>query len=170
MPTPHEGGCFCDGIRYAVSAEPLTLYACHCTDCQRQTGSSFALSMILPRDALSLLRGDPRHAIRTMPDGRRLHSRFCGECGSHMWGEPPKFPQVVVLRPGTLDDTSWLRPVGHIWTRSAQPWESIPEGTLSFDGQPPDPMALIEEWRRVRGASPEVSADGMTGVGRRGPD
>jgi hypothetical protein len=59
---------------------------------------------------------------------------------------------VITLRPGGLDDTSWLQPIGHIWTRSAQPWVSIPEGTLNYEDQPQDYTALIQAWReRPRG-------------------
>ncbi|MEX0272119.1 hypothetical protein AB3R30_23625 [Leptolyngbyaceae cyanobacterium UHCC 1019] len=42
------------------------------------------------------------------------------------------------MKPGTLDDTSWLQPVGHVWTRSAQPWFTIPADTLQEKGQPLD--------------------------------
>lgn len=45
-------------------------------------------------------------------------------------------PDVVVVQPGTLDDTSWLRPVAHIWTRSAQPWFQFPSDVPLFETQP----------------------------------
>ena len=113
MPAPYHGGCLCGLIRYRVTDEPLTLYACHCTDCQRRTGSAFALSMVVPKGALELLRGEPRRYAVTSSDGRQKNGRFCGECSTRLWGEPLKFPQVAVLQPGTLDDTSWLWPIGH---------------------------------------------------------
>jgi len=40
------------------------------------------------------------------------------------------------VRGGTLDDTSWLRPTVHIWTRSKQPWVPLPEGGRNFETQP----------------------------------
>jgi len=146
MPAPYHGGCLCGIIRYRVADEPLTLYVCHCTDCQRRTGSAFALSMVVLKSALELLQGDPRTYAVTS-DGLQRRGKFCAECSTRLWGEPLKFPQVVVVQPGTLDDTTWLRPVGHIWTRSAQPWVSIPKDTVNFEGQPDDPMVLINAWR-----------------------
>ncbi len=134
MPAPYHGGCLCGLIRYRLTDEPLTLYACHCTDCQRRTGSAFALSMPVFKSGLDLLKGEPRTYAVTLSDGRQKHGTFCGECGTRLWGEPPKFPQVVVVQPGTLDDTTWLQPIGHIWTRSAQPWISIPKDTVNFEG------------------------------------
>ena len=146
MPAPYHGGCLCDLIRYRLTDEPLTLYVCHCTDCQRRTGSAFALSMVVLKSALELLQGDPRTYAVTS-DGLQRRGKFCAECSTRLWGEPVKFPQVVVVQPGTLDDTTWLHPIGHIWTRSAQPWVSIPKDTVNFEGQPDDPMVLINAWR-----------------------
>ena len=146
MPAPYDGGCLCGLIRYRVTDEPLTLYVCHCTDCQRRTGSAFALSMVVLKSALELLQGDPRTYAVTS-DGLQRRGKFCAECSTRLWGEPVKFPQVVVVQPGTLDDTTWLHPIGHIWTRSAQPWVSIPKDTVNFEGQPDDPMVLINAWR-----------------------
>jgi len=108
--------------------------------------------MIVSRSAFALLQGEPRTYELRLPDGRPWRGRFCGTCATRLWGEPLKFPQVVTIRPGTLDDTSWLRPVAHIWTRSAQPWVAIPDDALNFATQPDDPLALINAWhdRRLR--------------------
>ena len=58
-----------------------------------------------------------------------------------------KISEVVVVRGGTVDGASKLRPIGHIWTRSSQPWVRIPEGALSYPGQPPDMLELVRAWR-----------------------
>ncbi len=147
MPAPFDGGCLCGAVRYRLADEGLTFYACHCTDCQRQTGSAFGLSMIVARSAFSVLRGEPQGYDVPLPDGRRWRGKFCATCATRLWSEPLKFPQALTLRPGSLDDTTWLRPIGHIWTRSAQPWVSIPADTLSYEVQPEDYTALIQAWR-----------------------
>jgi hypothetical protein len=103
--------------------------------------------MIVARSMLERLRGEPRLYEVSLSEGRTWRGRFCDGCATRLWSEPARFPQVATLRPGTLDDTSWLRPVGHIWTRSAQPWVSIPQGTLNFAGQPEDYAGLIQAWR-----------------------
>ena len=140
-------GCeVCD----TLSEDPLTLYACHCTDCQRQTGSSFVLSMVVRREALKVLGGELRKYSLELPDGRRKHGKFCGRCSTRLWGQPVKLPGLAVLRPGTLDDTSWFHPIGHIWTQSAQPWVRIPDDTLNFSRQPEgdEVLALVRAWKQ----------------------
>src|SRR5437870_5253450 len=102
MPAPYHGGCLCGLIRYRLTDEPLTLYACHCTDCQRRTGSAFALSMPVFKSGLDLLKGEPRTYAVTLSDGRQKHGTFCGECGTRLWGEPPKFPKSSSFSPAPL--------------------------------------------------------------------
>jgi hypothetical protein len=145
---PQHGGCFCGEVRYGLGEDPLTLYACHCTDCQRLTGTSFALSMIVRAGAVEALRGQPRDFSIQLADGRRKRWKHCGRCGTRLWG-PTSVAGIDVLEPGTLDDTSWLRPVGHIWMRSAQPWFRVPERALAFAEQPraEEMLALIRAWK-----------------------
>jgi len=78
---------------------------------------------------------EPR-PLQRMPDSGRLNTRLvCPECGS--WVYSPPRDGVVRVRGGTLDDTSWLRPTRHIWTRSKQPWITFAEGDEVFEKQPP---------------------------------
>jgi hypothetical protein len=148
MSAPYEGGCLCGALRYRLSQEPITLYACHCTDCQRQSGSAFNLSMLVPRPALEAIQGT--FGRRSVPlSGERVwNGVYCATCFTRLWSEPEKFPQISTLRPGTLDDTSWLRPVAHIWTRSKQPWIEIPEDTLNYEKQPDDYLPMIRAFKQ----------------------
>jgi len=71
-----------------------------------------------------------------MADSGRTNIRLvCPECGSWVCSVPRE--GLARLRGGTLDDTSWLHPTRHIWTRSKQAWVTLPEGDEVFEGQPP---------------------------------
>lgn len=145
MAPPYLGQCLCGAIRYRVNAEPLTVYACHCSDCQRRTGSAFALSMIVRRATLELLAGEVSDYAALLTDGRRKAGKLCAACGTRLWGEP-KNPSVVVIQPGTLEQPCGLTPVAHQFTRSAQPWFVFPEGSAQFETQPDDPLQLVRLW------------------------
>ena len=151
MPAPYSGGCLCGALRYVVGAEPLTIYACHCTDCQRRTGSAFALSMVVPRNALKLEKGAPVEYRVTLDDGRIKTGKACAKCCCRLWGEPVKVPQIAIVQPGTLDDTSWVKPVAHIWTRSAQPGTVFAPDAVKFEKMAGSFDALMQLWRE-RGA------------------
>ena len=146
MDAPIEGGCLCRRVRYRLREEPLAFYACHCTDCQMESGSAFGLSMIVRREALEPLSGELALVPVTMPDGREKRAVRCAHCGTRVWGEPAKVPQVRTLRPGTLDDPGAFEPYGNIWTASARPWVSFAPGPR-FERQPEDPLAMVRAWQ-----------------------
>jgi hypothetical protein len=59
---------------------------------------------------------------------------------------PERIPTMSIAKPGTLDDTTWLDPVGHIWTASAARWFTIPDDKVNYEAQPADLSRLIEAW------------------------
>ena len=157
--TSYVGGCLCGSVRYELSAEPLTSYVCHCADCQRRTGSEFALSIIVPAEALALTRGSTSPYYAVLSDGRVKRGQVCAACGTRLWGEPLHYHSIRVLQLGTLDEPSLFPPVAHIWTRSAQPWVVFPEDVALFMEQPDERTQLVKLWQRRHGsgASPNVT-------------
>ncbi len=146
MTAPYAGGCQCGQIRYEIRAEPLTLYACHCKECQRQSSSAFGMSMTVSREAVVILQGQPKDWTRGVESERSVQCFFCGDCGTRLFHQRDRHPNVMNIKAGTLDDTSWLNPAGHIWTRSKQPWVILDEG-LHYEGQPSDYAALCERFQ-----------------------
>ncbi|WP_442923056.1 GFA family protein [Microcoleus sp. A006_D1] len=63
--------------------------------------------------------------------GVKSSAFFCGECGTRLFHNPTRNPNITNIKPGTLDNTSWLRPVGNLWTQSAQPWIKCSEEMLN---------------------------------------
>ena len=84
-------------------------------------------------------------------DGRVKRAQSCAHCGTRLWAEPVKFPELRVLQAGTLDDTRWLQPIAHVWARSAQPWFMFPPGVPVYPMNPDDPKALFTLWRARQG-------------------
>jgi len=73
---------------------------------------------------------------------------ICAECGTRLFHEPRANTKITIVKAGNLDDTSWLFPVGHIWTRSALTWVDIPQAAINYDMQPPNLASIIEAWRQ----------------------
>ncbi len=151
---PQAGGCLCGEVRYRLTEDPVTLYACHCTDCQTQTGSSFALTLAVRKPSLVLDEGEVEEVRVELADGRVKASELCRRCRTRVFARS-RFEALTIVEPGTLDDTSWLEPVGHIWTRSAQPWVRLPEGVLRCEQQPGDAenLELARAWKQRSRAS-----------------
>ena len=133
-----KGGCRCGQIRYTARAVPIFTGVCHCTDCQKQSGTAFNIVVAVPRPALSL-QGSPKTYTVTADSGKQNHSRFCPNCGTTIMSEPEALAGVAVLRAGTLDDTSWLKPGMEIYCDSKQPWVELGGDLPRFPKMPPLP-------------------------------
>jgi len=144
---PITGGCACGVVRYRLNAPPLSLYACHCLRCQKYTGS-FTLSMPVRRVDIELSGTEPVEHNEPADSGRMARIFFCPNCHTRVW-HAPAIPELLSIMAGTLDNTSWLAPVGHIWTKHKQPGVLIEDVALCFDGQPPNRELLYDAFRRA---------------------
>jgi hypothetical protein len=147
LPTfPVEGGCQCGAVRYRLMSPPLAVYNCHCRDCQRASGTTHEMSMPIRRDTLVHLAGTLVSFEKTADSGRVVRMHRCAACGTKVWNEPLASPDLLVLKPGTLDDFAWAAPVGNIWTERRMPWVEIDPALVRFPRQPPDRQPLYDAW------------------------
>ncbi len=118
-----DGSCLCGKVTYSCAAEPVATAVCHCTDCQKQTGTTFSIIVAVPREALQI-EGDSLGSFTTVgtDTGQEVSRQFCRECGSPIVSLSDAMPAAAFIKAGTLKDTSWLEPQMHVWSESAQPW------------------------------------------------
>lgn len=132
------GGCLCGAIRYAFDRAAVTTAAhCHCSDCQRATGSGKATILILPEPALQF-SGVTRTYTVIGSDGSHVTRGFCPECGSQIISYVEELPGVKFIKAGTLDDASWVQVQSSFWARSAHAWSPVDDRIPSFEGNPPN--------------------------------
>jgi hypothetical protein len=141
---PRTGGCQCGAVRYELGAAPFPPIICHCTECQKQTASAFGMTLPVARADLKILSGELKEWRRLADSGRELACYFCPQCGTRLYHSSSMGPTFWHLKPGTLDDTSWLEPVAQVWTKSAQTWLRSAIDLPSFPGQPDNVKALFE--------------------------
>jgi hypothetical protein len=136
-PKPITGRCLCGGVTYSIDAEPVVQAVCHCTDCQRQTGSPFSVIVGVPRAALNV-EGAPLATYATIGEdhGGETHRSFCSACGSPIFSIAAVLPELAFVKAGSLDDASWLQPAAEVWTSSAQPWSPHFEHAAQFERGP----------------------------------
>jgi len=123
-----DGHCLCGQVTYRCEAEPMATILCHCTDCQRQTGTTFSVVVGVDRDAL-VVEGDSLATYVTTGEDTQeeVKRQFCSACGSPIVSLPDVTPDLAFIKAGTLNDTSWLEPEMDIWCRSAQTWVQFDE-------------------------------------------
>ena len=125
---PLTGGCLCGAVRFEV-AEPLVSAGyCHCTRCQRRTGTAASAQARIVPGSLRVLSGDELIRAYEPPDGFAKH--FCSACGSALWSRSPEDPEIVSVRLGVFDGDPGIRPSARTFVAYAAPWEPIPDDGL----------------------------------------
>lgn len=124
-----DGGCTCRKIRYRLTDAPLFVHCCHCSWCQRETGSAFALNAMIEAGKVLLLSGEP-HVVETPSNsGKGQQIARCPDCQVALWSTYAGSGQAIrFVRVGTLDEAHKVPPDIHIFTSTKQPWVQIPEG------------------------------------------
>lgn len=129
------GGCLCGKVRYSATADPIFTGVCHCRNCQKSSGSAFAIVVAVPAPTLSV-EGEPKTYEDTGDSGKPMFRRFCPECGSALMSEAAAMPGVIMLEAGTMDDPALLKPAMQIFCDSAQPWVQLGGEMQSFPRMP----------------------------------
>lgn len=142
-----EGGCSCGAVRYRLTDKPMFVHCCHCTWCQRETGSAFAVNALIEASQVELLRGKPvKHTLPSPSGAGQVFSR-CADCGITLWSHyGAAAERVHFIRVGTLDDPTAAPPDIHIFTSTKQPWVVLPND-----------VPVVEEYYRRSAYWPEAS-------------
>jgi len=133
---PIRGGCLCGGVRYEIDEPFVSSVYCHCTRCQRRTGTAASASARIVPGSLRIVAGEELVRDFEPPDG--WAKSFCSACGSGLWSRHPDDPTLLGVRLGTVDGDPGIRPQYHQFVAYAAPWEPLPDdGLPRFDeGRP----------------------------------
>jgi hypothetical protein len=134
MGKQREGGCVCGAVRYRMKAEPQIGVVCHCTWCQRRSGSAFAFMAYFNEADIEFLRGKmTMYEHRSDETGQWLRTEFCPACGTTVTHTIELRPGLRAIAAGTMDDPEGFRVDRHVWARSARPWVAIPVGVEEYE-------------------------------------
>jgi len=126
------GGCTCRHVRYRIKSRPLFVHCCHCSWCQRETGTAFALNALIESARVQLLHGEVEVVDTPSLSGLGQKISRCPVCRIAVWSNYGGRGDVVrFLRVGTLDEPDRLPPDIHIYTMSKQPWVVLPPGAVA---------------------------------------
>ncbi len=114
------GGCLCDALRYQVTASESENWYCHCSMCQKATGTVVSTSAIVKKTELRMLKG----TAKFYRSSNSIERGFCADCGSPMFFRPIEEDWISVLS-GTLDDPEVAPPMGHYGVESRVSWLNI---------------------------------------------
>ena len=122
------GGCLCGGVRFEVSEPLVSSGYCHCTRCQRRTGTAASVSARIAPGSLRVVSGD--ELIRTYVPDEGFAKVFCSACGSALWSRHPDDSDFISIRLGAFDEDPGIRPEYRQFVAYAAAWEDIPDDGL----------------------------------------
>ncbi len=139
-----EGGCLCGSVRFRALQPPLRTLACHCTFCQRVTGSAFYAESLYPMQAVEFNDGELKQYEHTSDNShKKVFVHFCAQCGTTVGLTFERWPDVRAISRGCYDDPNAVTVSSHIWTRSAQTGVALPadidcftEARATLEGTP----------------------------------
>jgi hypothetical protein len=132
-PLPLTGGCNCGSVRFEISEPPLGAGYCHCTRCQRRTGTAASPSAAVKAETFRIVGGEDH--VRRWNAGDGNDKAFCGTCGSALFSENPDDREIIFVRMGLFDGDPGVRPSVRVHVASAAVWEPIPDdGLVRFAG------------------------------------
>lgn len=124
-----DGQCHCGHVRFEAEIDPERVSLCHCTDCQRLTGSPYRVTVLTARANIRLTANPPKAYVKTGDSGRKRLQYFCPECGSPLLsGADGGDGEDWGIRWGSIRQRRELAPKRQIWCRSAVPWLDRVEG------------------------------------------
>jgi len=129
------GQCLCGNIKYTVSAAPVRMGQCHCTDCQRSTGTGHSSIAFFKKDDVTI-QGEANSYDSITDTGSTLTRYFCSTCGSRLFGRTTSVQDVISISVGTMDDSSWFNPNAIVYNKRKQHWDFMDESVLAFEEMP----------------------------------
>jgi hypothetical protein len=128
MDQPLTGGCLCGGVRFEITESPLGAGYCHCTRCQRRTGTAASAQARIAPGSIRLVAGDDLVREWAPPTGNP--KAFCSACGAHLWSRSPDAPEPQNIRMSAFDRDPGVRPSFRQYVAYAAAWEPIPDDGL----------------------------------------
>ncbi len=128
------GGCGCGAVRFEITAPLLSAGYCHCTRCQRRSGTAASANARAEPGTVRIVQGEEELRTWAPPDG--FEKAFCGRCGSALFSRPPGTGEYTGVRLGAIDGDPGIRPQSHAFVAYAAVWEPLPD-----DGLPRFPEA-----------------------------
>jgi hypothetical protein len=127
---PLTGHCLCGGVRFEISEPLVSAGYCHCTRCQRRTGTAASASARIVPGSLRLVSGEELLSSWDPPDDG-YSKVFCSACGSALWSQSQQDPELKSVRLGAVDGDPGIRPSDHTFVAYAAVWEPLPDDGLT---------------------------------------
>ena len=138
--------CLCGGVQILVSGKVGPLVHCHCTRCQKASGTAFSSNVNVRREYWRFTAGE--ELVREFESSPGVYRAFCRKCGSPIYSRWDAQPDMLRLRLGLVNEDPGRRPLAHFWVESKPAWFEITDALPQFARGPADHEKEIAELMR----------------------
>lgn len=117
--------CACGQLRLSCRGEPLKVSLCHCLDCQKRTGSTYGIAAFYKRESVQAA-GAAKTWTRPSDRGLPVTFHFCPTCGTSVYWEPQRMPDLVGVAVGAFADPAFPAPTQAVWDERRHHWVALP--------------------------------------------
>lgn len=134
----HSGRCLCGEVSFEVTADPLFAGYCHCSDCQKSSGTGHTCVTAFPRAAVTVHGKTTTYAVEAH-SGDTMTRHFCPRCGGRLFAQSSRMPEIFAITATAFDDSSFFEPKASMFASRRQAWDHLAEGIPAFELMPPQP-------------------------------
>jgi hypothetical protein len=119
-----SGHCHCGAVSYTIKGEPARMAQCHCNACRRTTGTGHNVQAFFPRDQVTIT-GETKSYESTADSGSSRRRHFCPVCGSRLFSDNSRSPDMIGIAVGTFDDSGWFKPQAIVYSAERPSWDFV---------------------------------------------
>jgi hypothetical protein len=129
----HIAACCCGALKVTCGSEPVRVSICHCTDCQRRTGSAFSVNARFADTAVAV-EGPSAVYARQADSGNTVTFHFCPACGTTVYWRLSAFPGVIAVAVGAFADPAFPAPRVSVYEERKHHWVVLPDTITEHHG------------------------------------
>ncbi|MCJ8191883.1 GFA family protein [Sphingomicrobium aestuariivivum] len=128
-----RGRCACGKVEVEVTGAPIITHACHCSYCQRESGSAFGLNCLYEAGRVAIT-GPVETVVTGSESGKDQWILRCKHCHVAVSGHYHHTREKIhFVRAGVLGDRT-VRPDCHIHASAKMDWVGLDPDIPAFEG------------------------------------
>ena len=122
--TTRTATCRCGQLSATCLGEPVRISVCHCLDCQKRSGSSFAAQARFSAEQVTIT-GEAKVWTKIGDNGAATVFHFCPTCGATPFYRGGGFPDLIAVAIGAFADPAFPSPAFSVWEERKHRWVAI---------------------------------------------
>ena len=124
--------CTCGQLTLSAEGEPRRVSVCHCLNCQRRSGSAFAVQARFA-NANVVIRGVSKAYALAGDEGGIARFHFCPECGATVYFRADALPDDVAVPVGAFADPDFPGPTVSVYGVRQHRWLRLDESIAPYE-------------------------------------